>query len=123
MDFGGAADILARSECGPEVKSRDMETLELLRRTLTVRRSAWKGFRFSGTAGRWRMEKDGFSIAYDGKTGLECEDDKGRPSKAAGCVRPAEALLRCIERYRFAGQEAVPDKELENALRKAGYIQ
>ena len=116
---------LAESNCPPADVLKDGETLKLLRKAFAGRSAMFRsGYKFSARPGLWKMMKNGFSVIYSGEAGLLCENDKGQPVTDPGCVPPAEAMLNCIEHHRFRDkEESEPrNRNLREALRKAGYI-
>ncbi|HCC49266.1 MAG TPA: hypothetical protein DEQ38_14295 [Elusimicrobia bacterium] len=123
LDFEGAAAELKSSGCPEPELLRYREALRLLRAALLARGvRPYEGYTFSAAPGLWKTAKDGYSAAFGPAGGLRCEVD-GRPSSAPGCVPPAAALLDCLEKYRFDGAAAPEKSGLEQALKKAGYIQ
>lgn len=118
-----AAGRLDSSGCpGPDL-ARDREMVLLLGDAFSAQRpEPYADIGFRSAPGLWSAAAGGYTVSYAGE-GLRCESS-GRPAGGAGCVRPAAALLSCIEKYRFAGKpgEDPASGRLGEALRRAGYV-
>lgn len=123
-DFEGAAVSLKASQCPQAVVLKDYETLELLRQAAPPARAAARGgYKLSALPGSWKVEKDDFFVTYSAESGLICENG-GHSVTVPACVPTAEALLNCVEYYRFRKKEKneADTLNLREALKTAGYL-
>lgn len=121
---GAAAARLASAGCPPEAAAGDREALALIGEAMAAQRpELYADVAFRSGPGLWSASLSGYTVSF-GAAGLSCAKDGG-PAAEAGCVRPAAALLSCVEKFRFdgkAGRDPAAGR-LGEALRRAGYIQ
>jgi arylsulfatase A-like enzyme len=125
-NFAAAAATLEGSGCPPATIAADTDSLKLVEQVIVSSpRHFYQSYKFSAAPGLWKVEKDGISVSYDPENGLECRGPGDRPLVAKECVVPAAALLICVDEHRFPDKraDAARGHYIEDALRKAGYIQ